>query len=84
MELDKEINWLLKEQPLWMKAKLSMKEKIEIAELLQRYTEQLNKPCVSNNEVAVCTHQQRRWVDYDSGKKRWICIECGDGMQTDC
>ena len=54
MELDKEINFLIKEETLWMKAKLSMKERMDIAELLQRYAEQLNKPCVSNNVVAVC------------------------------
>ena len=49
MKLDNEMNFILKEQPMWF-CKLSIQEKIDIAMLLQRYAEQLNILPVSKSE----------------------------------
>ena len=49
MKLDNEMNFILKEQPMWF-CKLSIQEKIDIAMLLQRYAEQLNILPVSKCE----------------------------------
>jgi hypothetical protein len=50
----------------------------------KRQAEQLNKPCVSNNEVAVCDHIYP--LNYNMlVPKDHNCIKCGKPRkQTDC
>jgi len=82
MELDNEMNFILKEQPMWF-CKLSIKEKMDIAMLLQRYKEQLNILPVSNNEVAVCPCDKLPGGEIAISSKA-LQKPYGDLGQTDC